>query len=142
MYQNPKLSTLEGQLETNNPNLAAALAHYQQAGAYDAQARSQLFPAVSGVVDASRDRQSDTRPLRGATRTGTSTAPTPLGCLALTTSISGARFATRSPPPTPKPRRQQPISLPARLSLEARLADDYVSLLGLDREIALLTDTV
>lgn len=141
VYQNAQLSKLEAELETNNPNLAAALAHYQQAGAYDAQVRSQLFPIVSGIVQANRDRQSDTRPLRGANEPdeyGSYTAGLQASYdLDLWGKIRNEMAATHA-----ETKAAAADLASARLSLEAELADDYVSLLGVDRQIGLLTDTV
>ncbi|MDR3419136.1 MAG: efflux transporter outer membrane subunit [Nevskia sp.] len=141
LYDNAELSALESVLEANNPDLAAALAHYEQARAFDAQVRSQLFPLVSGMLDASRDRQSNTRPLRGSNQPNEYGAYT-AGLQAdyevdlwgrVHNEVSAAHAETEA---------AAADLASARLSLEARLADDYVSLLGLDREIKLFLDTV
>lgn len=141
LYNDSTLASLETKLDANNPDLAAALAHYDQARAYDAGISSNLFPTVSGVVDASRDRQSDTRPLRGSGQPdeyGSYTA----GLEAVyeldlwgkvRNEVAAARFETQS---------AAADLATARMSLETRLADDYVALLGQDRQIKLLVDTV
>jgi NodT family efflux transporter outer membrane factor (OMF) lipoprotein len=62
-----QLDQLQQRLLANNADLAAALAHYRQAQAFNLQTRSALFPHVSANANGQRDRQSDTKPLRGAT---------------------------------------------------------------------------
>ena len=45
-YSEAELDALQTKLLANNADLAAALAHYQQAQAYSMQARSGLFPQI------------------------------------------------------------------------------------------------
>jgi NodT family efflux transporter outer membrane factor (OMF) lipoprotein len=141
IYEDERLSALEQKLEANNPDLAAALAHYDQARAYDAATQSGLFPTVSGGAQADRDRQSDTRPLRGANQPDEYGAYT-VGLEAvydldlwgkIRSEVSAAQAETQA---------AADDLATARLSLETRLANDYVALLGEDRQIKLLTDTV
>ncbi len=141
IYHDSRLAELETRLQANSPDLAAALAVYGQARAYDDQARAGLFPTLSGLLDPTRDRQSDTRPLRGAGQ------PDEYGSYTVglqedyeldlwgrvRNTVAAAHAGTQA---------AAGDLASARLSLEIRLADDYVSLLSADREIQLLQDTV
>ena len=46
-YDDNTIDKLIGQLDAANPTLAAAVAHYDQAAAYEQQARASLYPTVS-----------------------------------------------------------------------------------------------
>jgi NodT family efflux transporter outer membrane factor (OMF) lipoprotein len=140
VYHDPLLTDLEARLDRHNPDLAAALAHYDQARALDAVYRAQLLPTVSGQVDASRERQSDTRPLRGADQPNEYGSYT-LGVQAdyeldlwgrVRNTVAASRAETAA---------AAADLASAQLSLEVRLADNYLSLQGVDREIKLLQDT-
>ena len=74
LYHDARLDQLEQQLLASNADLAAALAHYQQAQAFARQARSGLFPQIGASANGQRDHQSDTKPLRGPL-TGPSASP-------------------------------------------------------------------
>lgn len=140
LYHNAELGTLEDQLERNNPDLAAALAHYDAARAFDAQVASQQYPLVSGAVDASRNRESDTRPLRGSNLPNEYSSDTADVGVTYDLDLWGRiRNEVRAAHAETAAAAADLAS--ARLSLEAQLADDYVSLLGQDREIKLLLDT-
>src|SRR5581483_478121 len=62
LYADGDLDALQAKLLANNADLAAALAHYQQAQAYALQARSGLFPQVGSGATGVRERQSDHAP--------------------------------------------------------------------------------
>jgi NodT family efflux transporter outer membrane factor (OMF) lipoprotein len=139
LYDNARLSTLEDRLDAHNPDLAAALAHYDEARAVDARVSAGLYPAVSTQIDPSRDRQSDTRPLRGANE--------PNEYSAYSAGVQGSydldlwgkvRNEVKAADALTEAAAGDLAS--ARLSLEAQLADDYVSLLGLDSETRVLLD--
>jgi len=141
VYNDQQLSWLESRLEANNPDLVAALAHYEQARAVDAEARSGLFPSISGLLDLTRDRQSDTRPLRGANEPNEYGADT-LGLQEYYELDLWGRVRNQVGAAHSESQASAADLASAQLSLEARLADDYVSLLGQDREIQLLLDAV
>jgi outer membrane protein TolC len=65
VYADDTLDNLETRLDANNPGLAAALARYDQARAYESQLGAGLFPHLGAVANTGRARQSDNRPLRG-----------------------------------------------------------------------------
>jgi NodT family efflux transporter outer membrane factor (OMF) lipoprotein len=141
LYKDAQLDDLQKQLIAGSPDLAAALARYEQARAYGEQLRSGLFPRVSLAGGASRERQSETRPPAG------SASPRffesyDLGLQAsyeldlwgrVRNSVAaGAHSAAAAAADLES----------ARLSLQAELADDYIVLRGLDQQAALLADTV
>src|SRR5271156_498673 len=64
VYGDTTLDGLEQRVESHNPDLALALARYDEAQAYAAQARAALFPRVDLNGTATTNRQSADRPLR------------------------------------------------------------------------------
>src|SRR5471030_3124213 len=66
LYHDSHLDELQSQLLKANPDLAAALAHYDGAQAFASQLHSGLFPQINASAQPMRQRQSDTRPLRGS----------------------------------------------------------------------------
>ncbi len=63
-YNDATLDKLVAQLDTANADLAAAVAHFDQATAYAAQARADYFPTISAGAYSTRNRQSNNRALR------------------------------------------------------------------------------
>lgn len=141
LYGDAELDRLQQQLQANSPDLAAALARYEQARAYGDQLHSGLFPSLGLGGNASRERQSATRPPTG------SSSPRffesyDLGLQAayeldlwgrVRNSVAAGDHATAAAAADLES---------ARLSLQAELADDYIVLRGLDQQGALLADTV
>ena len=136
-YGDRQLDALEQRLLAHNADLAVALASYQQAQAFTRQTRADLFPSVTLNGNAQRDRESDTRPLRGATSPAWYNSFTADGEIDYELDLWGrVRNAVESA-------RDQAIAAAAdlasvQLSLQAQLADDYVSLRGLDQQLDLL----
>ncbi len=143
LYGDSELSSLEAQLEANNPDLAAALAAYDQARAYDAEVRSKEFPIVGTGASVARDRQSNTRPLRGINRPDEYNADT-VDLQAAWDLDLWEQDPQRSGGGVPSATAQAVAAdlASARLSLEVRLADDYLALRGADRELKVLADAV
>ncbi|MDY1549608.1 efflux transporter outer membrane subunit [Luteibacter sahnii] len=141
VYGDARLNDLQARLIASNASLAAALAHYRQAEAFTRQVRSGLFPTVGLNANGQRDRESDTRPLRGAT------SPTYYNSYTL-----GAQFDYevdlwgRVRDTVAAGTAEQAASLAdlasARLSLQAQLADSYLQLNGFDRQIAVLDESI
>jgi NodT family efflux transporter outer membrane factor (OMF) lipoprotein len=141
LYDSAELDDLEQRLIAGNPTLAAALASYQQARALSDQARAGLFPTLGVGAGVSRNRESTNAPLRGPT------TPTYYNANSLSGSVSyeldlwgqirnevaaGEANAAASAADLEN----------ARLSLIGQLVTDYMQLRSLDRDTAILDDTV
>jgi len=139
-YADAALAELEDRLESASPDLAAAFARYAGARALSVEAKAGLFPTVGLGAYASRDRQSDNRPLRSASQPAAYRDDLAGGSAAYELDLwgrarnvaSAARFAAEA---------SAADLATVRLSLEAELATDYLALRGIDVELALLRDT-
>ncbi len=141
LYGDARLDDLEAQLLAHNADLAAALASYQQSRDFLQQVRADLFPQVSLGAGAIRNRQSDNSALRGATSpawydtyslTGQATYEVDLWGRVHDNVAAGRASMQASAADLAS----------VRLSLEAQLADSYLVLVGLDRQIDLLQKSV
>jgi NodT family efflux transporter outer membrane factor (OMF) lipoprotein len=141
LYGSSELDDLEKRLIDGNPTLAAALANYAQARSLADQARAGLFPTLGLNASAQRNRESVNAPLRGPT------TPTYFNTNTLGGSVSyeldlwgqirnevaaGEANAAASAADLEN----------ARLSLIAQLVQDYIQLRSLDRDSAILDQTV
>ncbi len=142
-YGDAELDALQVTLVKNSPDIAAALARYQQARALSDQTRSSLFPAISANANVQRDRQSDLRPLRvlGPTSPDQYTSAT-LGLQLDYEFDLWGRVRNLVAAGKASEQAAQGDLESARLSLQAQLADSYIALRGLDREKGLLDDAV
>jgi NodT family efflux transporter outer membrane factor (OMF) lipoprotein len=143
LYGDNELNALQKRLVDNSPDIAAAFARYQQAKSLSDQARSGLLPTIIGTGNAQRDRQSQLKPLRVLGPT----SPDEYGSYTVGAELDyefdvwgRIRNLVRAGAATAKAAQADMES--ARLSLQAQLADDYIVLRGLDREVVLLKDTV
>jgi NodT family efflux transporter outer membrane factor (OMF) lipoprotein len=141
LYDSPELDQLEKQLIAGNPTLAAALASYAAAKALSDQARAGLFPTLTANASVSRARESENAPLIGPTTPryynddilgGSVSYELDLWGRIRNEVVAGSANAAASAADLEN----------ARLSLIAQLVDDYVQLRSLDRESAILDDTV
>jgi NodT family efflux transporter outer membrane factor (OMF) lipoprotein len=141
LYDNAELEDLQKQLLAGNPTLAAAFANYAQARALADQARAGLFPTLGLNAGVERSRESVNAPLRGlATPTyydtntlgGTVSYELDLWGQIRNEVAAGEANAAASAADLEN----------ARLSLIAQLVDDYIQLRSLDRNSAILDDTV
>ncbi|MCB5188694.1 efflux transporter outer membrane subunit [Methylobacillus caricis] len=143
LYGDDQLNTLQEKLIANNPNLAAALAHYQQAQAYSDQSRSALFPSLSANGSAGRNRVSENRPL---VPPNASIAPTyPAYSIGLQASYEldlWGRVRNTVKAGDAEAAAAQADLESARLSLQAQLADNFIVLRGLDQQLKILQETV
>src|SRR6201988_5388554 len=141
LYDNVELDELQKRLIAGNPTLAAALANYAAARALSDQARAGLFPTLAVGAGAGRARESLNDPLRGPT------APTYYDDNTLGGSASyeldlWGRIRNEVAAGEANAGAAAADLENARLSLIAQLADDYVQLRSLDRDSAILDETV
>ncbi|MHB8885145.1 MAG: efflux transporter outer membrane subunit [Methylovirgula sp.] len=138
-YKDHTLDSLETQVELNNQDLAAALASYQQARAYVARAQSGLLPSVQHEESFAANRASIGR--------GALSEPNYYGNNFLDVSASyevdvWGEVRDRVARSQAQAQASGAIFESVRLSLQAELARDYVSLRGLDQQANLLRRTV
>ncbi|MGV8919174.1 MAG: efflux transporter outer membrane subunit [Pseudomonas sp.] len=140
IYNDPLLNELQQQLLTNNPDLSAALAHYEQAQAFVTQVESGLFPIIKGSGNGQRDRQSDTKPLRSATAGPIYNSFTVGAEVDYEVDLWG-RVRDSVSAGTDEALASKADFASARLSLQAQLTDSYIRLRGLDQQTQLLMQT-
>lgn len=140
LYGDPDLDALERQLMEHSPDLAAALARYQQSSAIAAQLSSSLFPTVNANASSQHNHEALDTPLQHLS------AP-----LDYNSNIVGLQAAyeldlwgkirneVKAGNATAAASAADLES--ARLSLEAQLADDYLVLRQLDQQVNLLNDS-
>jgi NodT family efflux transporter outer membrane factor (OMF) lipoprotein len=141
LYDNAQLDELQKRLVDGNPTLAAALANYLQARALSDQARAGLFPTLGASASVQRYRESRNYPLRGPTTPtyyddnivgGSVSYELDLWGQIRNQVAAGEANAAASAADLEN----------ARLSLIAQLVDDYIQLRSLDRNGAILDQTV
>lgn len=138
-YNDHTLDMLEPQVELNNQDLAAALASYQQARAYVARAQAGLLPAVQHEEQFAANQPSIGK--------GHLAEPNYFGNNYLDVSASyevdiWSEVRDRVAASKAQAQASGAAFEAVRLSLQAELARDYVSLRGLDRLENLLRRTV
>jgi len=140
-YHDSTLDSLEARLDAANPGLAAAFAHYAQARAFLAQTRSGLFPELDANSLNTANRQSDERPLRSASQPADYKDNSLGAALSYEVDLWGRvhNFVTAGTADTQAAAAELAS---ARLSLHAELANEYITIRGLDAQEKLLTDTV
>ena len=141
LYGDTRLDDLQARLLANNASLAAALAHYRQSEAFTRQVRAGLFPQIGFNGNGTRNRESDTRPLRGSTSPDLYNSYTIGAQLDYEVDLWGRVSDTVA-----AGRAEQAASAAdlasARLSLQAQLADSYLQLNGFDRQIKVLNESI
>jgi NodT family efflux transporter outer membrane factor (OMF) lipoprotein len=142
VYGDADLNALEQRLAANSPDIAAALARYQQAAAIGAQSRTGLFPSVGLAGNAQRLRQSETKPLRVLGPNSPNEYSSDQLNLQVDYELDlWGRIRNTVAAGSATERAAQADLASALLSLQAQLADNYIVLRGLDAQIALLRDT-
>ncbi len=141
LYGNTELDALEKKLIDGNPTLAAALANYAQARALADQARAGLFPTLSLNGSAQRNRESVNAPLRGPTTPTYFNSNTLGGSVSYELDLWG-QIRNEVAAGEANAAATAADLENARLSLIAQLVDDYIQLRALDRDSAILDETV
>lgn len=139
LYQDPELDRLQQQLLLNSPNLASALARYQQAHALTDSLRAARLPTVGATVDSARNLQSEHRPLRGATSPDYYNSGTVGLSFDYEVDLWG-RVSQQVAAGVAEEQAAQADLAGARLSLQTELADTLLALRGTDQEIGLLRE--
>ncbi len=140
-YRTPALDELIVKLDAANADLAAAMAHFDQATAYADQARAGYFPTVSAGAYATRNRQSQNRALRSTTQ------PNVYGdnALGLTTDYEvdlWGRVRNQVEAGAAGAQAAAAELESVRLSLRAELVNNYLALRMLDAQAKLLADEI
>ena len=138
----PTLDALEPKIDSANPDLAAAVARYDQARALAAQAAAGLFPQVSLGADITENRQSAQRPLRSAGNSPAYYGANQIDAQASYEIDLWGKLRNTASAGTAQAQAGAADLAGTRLSLEAELASGYLSLRGLDADAKLLADTV
>jgi multidrug efflux system outer membrane protein len=141
VFHDRALDGLEAQVDSANQDLAAAMAAYAQARAYEQAAESGLYPQIQADLDISTDKQSSHRPLRSATQ------PNYYGANQLDAQASWeidvwGRVHDLVSAARAEEQASADALAEARLSIHAELARDYISLRGLDLDEKLIADTI
>jgi NodT family efflux transporter outer membrane factor (OMF) lipoprotein len=141
LYGNAELDELEAGLIAGSPTLAAALANYAQARALADQARAGLFPTLGLNASVERDRESVHAPLKGPTTPTYYDTNTVGGSVSYEFDLWG-RIRNQVAAGEANAAASAADLENARLSLIAQLVQDYIQLRSLDRDSAILDETV
>jgi NodT family efflux transporter outer membrane factor (OMF) lipoprotein len=141
LYDNAELDELQKNLIAGSPTLAAALANYAQARALSDQARAGLFPTLSASASVTRNRESIHAPLRTSTLRTYFDANTVGGSVSYELDLWG-QIRNEVAAGEANAAASAADLENARLSLIAQLVDDYIQLRSLDRDSAILDQTV
>ncbi len=141
-FGNRTLDDLEARIG-DNPNLAAALERYEQARDLAAEAESGLYPQIGGTFNPSANRESPQHLFRSPT----STNPLAENDVTLGANASWQIDLFGRIRDYARANKQEAQASAAdvadlRLTLQAELADDYITLRGLDAELALYRQTI
>lgn len=141
VYGDPVLEQLEGQLDADNPDLAVALARFDESRAFEQQLRSSQLPHAGLDASPTNNRQSDNRPLRGSNQPNEYDTRTVQFSAGYELDLWG-RIRNEVAEGKARSEAAQADLASARLSLEARLADLYIRLRGLDVESRIVQDSL
>ncbi len=141
LFNDPVLNQLESQVDSANPGLAAALARYDAASAYTRQLESLQGPTVDAGASLTDNRQSNNRPLRGSGQPNVYNANT-VGLSASYTLDIWGQVRNLVAAGRAEAEASAADLETVRLSLHATLADNYVSLRGIDAQIRISNDAI
>ncbi len=141
VYKDPTLNAMIARLDAANADLAVAMANFDRATAYAAQARADYYPTVSAGTYVTRNGQSDTRALRSAHQ------PSVYGdnAIGLMTSYEVDLWGrVRNEVKAGEAGAQAAAAdlQSIHLSLRAELANDYVALRMLDAQSKLISEEI
>jgi len=141
LYGDATLNDLEDRIEVSNPTLAEAMARYEAAQGLLEEAQYAQFPILTAGGHATRNRQSDNRPLRSASQPSTYNDNLAGGVLSWDLDLWGR---VRNEVAAGKAEAQASFAdlQSIRLSLQAQLADRYIELRGLDAQTELLHNAI
>jgi NodT family efflux transporter outer membrane factor (OMF) lipoprotein len=143
VFDDPKLSDLEKQLDSANPDLQAAVARFVQARAIAREDVSNEFPTLGLGVSGKRGRTSANAPLSGLTGNVPVTSNDFIASLNLNWEIDlFGRLRSQAAAARAQAQSSEADAAAVALSLQAELATDYFTLRGDDTTIALLEDTI
>jgi NodT family efflux transporter outer membrane factor (OMF) lipoprotein len=140
-YGDATLDELEAKVDEANPDLAAAAARYAQAHSYLDEARGGLYPQIGATAYATKNRQSDNRPLRSASQPDLYSDNYVAGLLNYELDLWG-RVRNLIAAGEAATQASAADLASVRLGLHAELANAYISLRGLDALTQLFDDTV
>lgn len=141
LYGDQELDALQERLIAGSPDLAAALARYQQSAAVAAQLNASLFPSVNANASVQRNREALDTPLQHLSAP-LDYSSNVVGLQAFYELDLWGRIRNTVAAGKAQAAASAADLESARLSLQAELADDYIVLRQLDQQIALLDDTV
>ena len=136
-FADPQLDDLQQRLLKANPDLTAALAHYDAALAYAGQLHAGLMPQVDASLSPVRQRQSDRRPLRGGTQPSIYSSDTAGFSLTFDPDVWG-KIRNQVAAGDAQAQASADDLAVARLSLQRQLATLYVQVRGLDAQSQIL----
>jgi multidrug efflux system outer membrane protein len=140
-FRSAELDRLEGRIDTDNPDLAAAAARYERAQAVVNLQQSALYPNFAISPSLSDNKQSSTRPLRSASQPNFYGANQVLGQLTWEIDLWG-RIRDQIVAAKAGAQANDDLLAGTRLSLQASLARAYIALRGADAQAALLARTI
>jgi outer membrane protein, multidrug efflux system len=143
VFGDPKLSELEQQLDTANPDLRAAVARLEQARAIAREDVSNEFPTLGVGASGNRTRSSANAPLGARNGNIPVTSNDFIASLNLNWEIDlFGRLRNNAAAARAQAQSSEADAAAVALSLQAELATDYFTLRGDDTTIALLEDTI
>jgi multidrug efflux system outer membrane protein len=139
-FGDPQLDALEARIEAANPSLAQALARYDEARAFYARARADLFPQLNLTAAVGPGSESGGRPAGGEQRLRNNL--TTIGGTASYELDLWGRVRNQVAAGRADMQASAGDLAAVRLSLQAELADSYLTLRGLDAQARVLDETV